>query len=55
MKKKKLYIDWQLWGFGILFVIAIALSIWYGVWYWNNCAFVPLFEAPSLCFANQGK
>lgn len=37
----------------VVFVLAIILSILYGIWYWNNCAFVRIFDAPVLCFANS--
>ena len=51
--KKRLQIDWLVVGIIAAFVIGVVLSIAYGIFYWNNCAFVPLKDAPSLCFANH--
>ena len=38
-------------AYAIVVVVAIIASIFYGIWYWNNCAFVPYFKAPTLCHA----
>lgn len=38
----------------LVFVIAIVASGIYGVWWWQNCATKPYFEAPMLCHMNNG-
>lgn len=43
----------KLYGFAILFTIVILASMMYWMWYWENCAFVPVNEMPGLCFYNR--
>lgn len=48
-------VDWPVVGTIVLFAVAIVLSLLYGIWYVNNCAFVPLAEAPTLCVATSSR
>lgn len=43
----------QLIAYAIVFAIVMIISIVYGIWYWNNCAFVSILDAPMLCRAGR--
>lgn len=36
------------------FLLMIVVSGIYGVWWWQNCATKPYFEAPMMCHMNNG-
>ena len=36
-----------------MFAISIIISIVYGVWYLDNCAFVPVSQMPGLCLVGR--
>jgi hypothetical protein len=39
----------------IVFVIVLAGTGIYRVWWWNNCAFHSYYDAPMLCHSNSAK
>lgn len=35
----------------LVFVAALVIYIvWYAIFYWTSCAFVPAAEAPAICY-----
>lgn len=37
----------------VVFAISIIIYIVYGVWYLDNCAFVPVSQMPGLCLVGR--
>ena len=33
-------------------IVAVLVTVLYMFWYFQNCAFVPLADAPALCMVN---
>lgn len=55
MKRKSSEVgEWvQISIFAVVILAALAWGVWYGIFYWTNCAFTPVVDAPALCFVNH--
>lgn len=39
----------------VIFAVATVASVFWGVWWFNNCAFRAYYDAPMICHANTSQ